>query len=199
MDSQSKYPYELPPLPYDLKSLEPYISANTMSFHYGKHHLAYVNKANELIKGTLYEEQSMLQVMRNSINKDPVIFNNVAQIWNHDFFWKSMKPGDGAPDNRMNEKIITTFGSLEKFNQEFSEAAISQFGSGWIWLVVEGTKMKIMKTSNADNPLVHGIKPLLALDVWEHAYYMDYQNKRVEFVKVFLDHLINWDFANANL
>jgi Fe-Mn family superoxide dismutase len=199
MDSQSKYPFELPVLPYDAKALEPHISTITMSFHYGKHHQAYVNKANELIKGGVYESQTMLQIMRNSMSKDPGIFNNVAQAWNHDFFWKSMKPGGSTPDKMMTEKINAAFGSYEKFKEEFTAAATTQFGSGWVWLVVEGTKMKIVKTSNADNPLVHDVKPLLTLDVWEHAYYLDYQNKRPDFTKAFLDHLVNWDFATANL
>jgi len=200
MDSQSKYPFELPQLPYDPRALEPYISAGTMSFHHGKHHQAYVNKANELIKGTAYESEYLLQIMRGSMNKEVAIFNNVAQIYNHDFFWKSMKPGGGSkPGKIMADKIDIAFGSYEKFYEEFSVAALSLFGSGWVWLVREGATLKIMKTSNADNPLVHDIRPLIALDVWEHAYYLDYQNKRADFIKAFLDHLVNWDFAASNL
>jgi Fe-Mn family superoxide dismutase len=200
MDSQTKYPFELPALPYDAKALEPHISANTMTFHYGKHHQAYINKANDLIKGTVYESEYMLQIMRKSMNQDVAIFNNVAQSWNHDFFWKSMKPaGGGAPGKIMAEKIDTAFGSYEKFKDEFTSVAMSQFGSGWVWLVREGATLKIIKTSNADNPLIHDIRPLLTLDVWEHAYYLDYQNKRPDFIKVFLDHLVNWDFAVSNL
>ena len=200
MESQSKYPFELPALPYDAKALEPYISANTMSFHYGKHHQAYVNKANELIKGTAYESEPMLQILKKSMNKDLAIFNNVAQIWNHDFFWKSMKPsGGGTPNKMLLEKINASFGSYDKFKDEFTSAATTQFGSGWAWLVIDGASLKIMKTSNADNPLAHDVKPLLTLDVWEHAYYLDYQNKRPDFIKGFLDHLINWDFVVANL
>jgi Fe-Mn family superoxide dismutase len=199
MEYTNKYPFELPELPYKQTDLAPHISTETMGFHYGKHHQAYVNKANELIKGSSYEHDTMLDVMRKSWGKDAPVFNNVAQIWNHDFFWKSMKPGGTKLAGKMLEKINASFGSVDKFNAEFTTAATTQFGSGWAWLVEEADHLKVLKTPNAENPLIHGLKPLLTIDVWEHAYYLDYQNRRPDFIKTFLDNLINWEFAASRL
>jgi len=200
MDMINRFPFELRALPYAQSALEPFISAHTMSFHYAKHHQAYVTKANELIKGSPYEKETMLEILKKSKEQDQAIFNNTAQIFNHDFFWKSMKPsGGGVPQGDLGKKFFDSFASYEKFKEEFASAGIGQFGSGWVWLVSDGEKLRILKTGNADNPLTYGLKPLLTLDIWEHAYYLDYQNRRADFIKVFLDHLLNWDFAASNL
>lgn len=194
--------FQLPKLPYPDNALEPHITAKTFSFHYGKHHQAYVTNANKFVPGTEYEKLSIEQIIIKSAGKPDAapIFNNVAQVWNHTFFWNSMKPnGGGSPKGDVEQKIVKAFGSFEKFKEEFTAAAVGQFGSGWAWLVEDKDSLKVVKTANADNPLAHGMKPLVTCDVWEHAYYLDYQNRRPDFVKAFLENLINWDFVASNL
>jgi Fe-Mn family superoxide dismutase len=191
-----------PPLPYDFNALEPHMSARTFEFHYGKHHAAYVTNLNNLVKETELADKPLVEVIQASF-KDPAktgIFNNAAQVWNHTFFWNSMKSGGGGkPSGDLAAKIDAAFGSFDKFKEDFKTAATTQFGSGWAWLVMEGDTLKVTKTPNAENPLVHGQKPLLTLDVWEHAYYLDYQNRRPDFIQTFLDQLVNWDFAAQNM
>lgn len=193
---------ELPPLPYASDALEPYISSRTMSFHYEKHHQGYVNNINGLIKDTKPAEHSLEKIIKTSVGdaSKASVFNNAAQVWNHTFYWKSMKPnGGGTPNKALAEEIASAFGSFENFKEEFAKAAAAQFGSGWAWLVKDGTTLKVIKTGNADTPLVHGQTPLLTIDVWEHAYYLDYQNRRKAYIEAFLTHLVNWDFAAENL
>lgn len=190
--------HQLPQLPFALDALAPHISKETLEYHYGKHHQAYVTNLNNLIKGTEYENLDLEAIVK----KAPAggIYNNAAQVWNHTFFWNSLKPnGGGKPTGTVLSKIEADFGSYEKFVEEFKAAAAGQFGSGWAWLSLDKGALKISKTANADNPLTHGQVPLLTLDVWEHAYYLDYQNRRPDFISAFLDHLVNWDFAAANL
>jgi Fe-Mn family superoxide dismutase len=193
---------ELPSLPYPENGLEPHISANTMSFHYGKHHATYVNKLNELIQGGEFEGKSLEEIIQATA-KDPAkigIFNNAAQVWNHTFFWHCMSPkGGGAPSGVLADKIKSSFGSLDAFKDELKNAAITQFGSGWAWLVQDGNGLKITKTPNAVNPMSQGEKAIFTVDVWEHAYYLDYQNRRPDFVQAVLDNLINWEFVASNL
>ena len=195
--------FTLPALPYGQDALEPYISAKTMSFHYGKHHQAYVDNLNKLIAGVPWAQERPLEsVVEDSagIMDRAAIFNNAAQAWNHAFFWKCMKPGGGgSPSGRLMDMIGKSFGGVDKFKAAFLAAAVSQFGSGWAWLVQDGDALKIVKTSNADTPIAHSQTPLLTCDVWEHAYYLDYQNRRADFVQAFLDHLANWDFAASQL
>ena len=194
-------PFKLPPLPYAENALEPVISARTIGFHYGKHHQGYVNNLNKLVTGTPLADQPLEAVVKATANPDQTaIFNNAAQVWNHTFYWNSLKPkGGGKPTGALAEMIDKSFGGFEQFKAEFAKAATGQFGSGWAWLVKDGDKLAVVKTGNADNPLVHGQKPLLTVDVWEHAYYLDYQNRRAEYVTAVLDGLINWDFAAQNL
>jgi Fe-Mn family superoxide dismutase len=190
--------FELLPLPYAETALEPYLSAAQMRFHHGKHHQAYVTTLNSLVKDSPLASKSLEEIVR--LTAKVSIFNNAAQHWNHSFFWHCMRPdGGGAPSDELAQRITRDFGSLAKFKEMFQAAAVGQFGSGWAWLVAEKNELKIMKTPNAMTPIVTDKKPLLACDVWEHAYYLDYQNRRSDFVKVFLDHLVNWDFAAANL
>ena len=192
----------LPKLPYPENALEPYISAKTLSFHYGKHHAGYVKKINGLIKGTPYEGQPLEQIIQDSAGRmeENGIFNNAAQVWNHSFYWQCMKPkGGGQPPDALMKKIASDLGSLEAMKDKLASAAAGQFGSGWAWLVLLDGKLSITNTSNADNPMVRGAKPLLTIDVWEHAYYLDYQNRRGDYVKAFLDNLVNWDFVAENL
>ena len=195
--------FTLPALPYAQDALEPYISARTMSFHYGKHHQAYVDALNKLVVGTPWATGQTLEkiaVETVGIADKAPVFNNAAQAWNHAFFWKSMKPGGGGlPTGRLMDLIGKSFGNFDKFKDDFTAAAVAQFGSGWVWLVQEGDALKIVKTSNADTPMAHGQTALLTCDVWEHAYYLDYQNRRKDFVQAFLDHLANWDFAASQL
>ena len=196
--------FQLPPLPYAENALEPSISARTMSLHYGKHHKGYVDNLNKLIAVSELESmplEEIIKVTTNSKDKDgPAIFNNAAQVWNHTFFWNSMKPnGGGKPSGEVMELMVKSFGSYEKFQETFIAAAVSQFGSGWVWLVVDGDQLKVIKTANADTPVAHGQKALIGCDVWEHAYYLDYQNRRKDFVAAFLDKLVNWDFAATQL
>lgn len=195
---------DLPPLPYAENALEPAISARTMGFHYGKHHKGFVEVLNKLIAVSELESlplEEIIKVTAKAKDKDGVaIFNASAQVWNHTFFWSSMKPqGGGKPSGVMLAKIEKSFGSYEAFRQAFLDAAVGQFGSGWVWLVAEPDGLKVVKTSNADTPVAHGQKPLITCDVWEHAYYLDYQNRRKDFVAAFLDSLVNWEFAAAQL
>ncbi|MCC7271852.1 MAG: superoxide dismutase [Alphaproteobacteria bacterium] len=194
--------FELPPLPYAPTALEPHMSANTFSFHHAKHHQAYVTNLNNLIKDTPLAGKSLEEIILATASDAAKagVFNNAAQVWNHTFFWNSMKPGGGgAPSGELAKKIDATFGSLAKFKDEFKAAAVGQFGSGWAWLVLDKGELKIVKTGNAGTPMTSGQKALLTVDVWEHAYYLDYQNRRPDFVQTFLDHLANWDFAAKNL
>lgn len=200
--SEEHMPFTLPPLPYASNALEPYISANTMGFHHGKHHNAYVTNLNNLIKDSDWEKMALEEIIRKSAGDSSKagIFNNSSQVWNHTFFWHCMKPGGGGkPSGDLAKKIDQDLGGYDKFKEEFKNAAVTQFGSGWAWLVLDGAKLKIVKTPNADLPLAHGQKALLTVDVWEHAYYLDYQNRRPDFVSAFLDNLVNWDFAAKNL
>ena len=194
--------FELPPLPYAPNALEPHMSAHTFSFHHAKHHQAYVTNLNNLIKDTPLADKSLEDIiMATAADASKIgVYNNAAQVWNHTFFWNSMKPqGGGAPSGELAKRIDATFGSLAKFKDEFKAAAVGQFGSGWGWLVLDGGELKIVKTGNAGTPMTSGQKALLTVDVWEHAYYLDYQNRRPDFVQTFLDHLVNWDFVAKNL
>ena len=193
---------ELPSLPYEATALEPYISATTLGFHHGKHHQTYVTNTNNLIKGTDLENASLEELIKASANNPEKagLFNNAAQVWNHTFYWNGMKKGGGgAPSGAIAAKINEDFGSFDAFAEAFKNAGLTQFGSGWAWLVLDGGKLKITKTPNADTPMAHGQKALLTVDVWEHAYYLDYQNKRADYIDIFLKHLVNWDFVNTNL
>lgn len=201
---KAKAPFTLPKLPYADDALAPVISANTISFHYGKHHATYVKVLNELIAGTPYEGLTLKEiVVRAATDKDAAakkIFNNAAQAWNHEFYWHSMTPKGGAPTGKIKDALDKDFGGLDAFKKAFSTAAVGQFGSGWAWLVKsKDGALKIETTSNADTPLAHGGTPLLVADVWEHAYYLDYQNRRPDHVAAWLDKLANWAFAEANL
>jgi len=193
--------FELPALPYAANALEPYISANTLNFHHGKHHAAYVANLNKLIEGGPLASKALVDIIGKAAgDADKVgIFNNAAQTWNHTFFWNSLSPKSGAPSAALAERIDAAFGSLAAFKEQFKQAAVSQFGSGWAWLIEDNGKLAIMKTGNADLPLAHGKKALFTVDVWEHAYYLDYQNRRPDFVQTVLDRLVNWDFIAANL
>jgi Fe-Mn family superoxide dismutase len=194
--------FTLPELPYAQNALEPHISANTLSFHYGKHHQAYVTNLNNLLKDSPLAAKSLEEVIMDSA-KDTAkagIFNNAAQVWNHTFYWNSMKPnGGGKPTGKLAEKIEKDFGGYDKFAEAFKQAGATQFGSGWAWLVLDGDTLKVTKTGNADLPMAHGQKALLTMDVWEHAYYLDFQNRRPDYITTFLDKLVNWDFAEKNL
>jgi Fe-Mn family superoxide dismutase len=192
----------LPPLPYADNALDPVITAHTMSFHYGKHHKTYVDNLNKLVVGTEFADMSLEQVIAGSAGKaDKVgIFNNSAQIWNHTFYWHSMKPqGGGEPPAALKQKIDAAFGSLDACKKELANAAVTQFGSGWAWLVADGGVLKVVKTGNADLPMTKGMKALLCIDVWEHAYYLDWQNRRADYVNAVLDKVVNWGFAADNL
>jgi Fe-Mn family superoxide dismutase len=195
--------FELPALPYKEDALEPHISARTLGFHHGKHHQAYVTNLNNLIHETDLENKSLEEIILATNGKaDKVgIFNNAAQVWNHTFYWHSMKPGGGGePKGLLANKIVKDFGSLDEFTRTFKQAGASQFGSGWAWLILDKDgSLKITKTANADLPMVYGQKALLTCDVWEHAYYLDYQNRRPDYLDIFLNHLVNWDFAQKNL
>jgi Fe-Mn family superoxide dismutase len=189
-------------LPYEKTALEPHISEKTLDFHYGKHHQAYIDNLNKLIAGTELEAETLenIIVKTNGNANQASIFNNASQIYNHDFFWKSLRPVSvpSEPRGELLEFINKSFGSLENFYNEFKTIAVSQFGSGWAWLIKEGDTLKIIKTANADNPIAHGWKPLLTIDVWEHAYYLDYQNRRADFLEAILRNLLNWEFAQSN-
>jgi superoxide dismutase, Fe-Mn family len=192
----------LPELPYGKDALAPHISEKTIDFHYGKHHNTYVTNLVKLIGGTELENETLEDIIKKTIgdNTKAGIFNNAAQVWNHTFYWNSMKPnGGGSPTGDIADKIKADFGGYEKFSEEFKNAGFTQFGSGWAWLILKDGKLEITKTSNADTPFAQGIKPLLTVDVWEHAYYLDYQNKRADYLDVFIKNLVNWDFANSFL
>lgn len=193
---------QLPDLPYAKDALAPVISANTIEFHYGKHHRTYVDNANKLIAGTEFEKESLETIIQKTAGEAAKagIFNNIAQVWNHSFYWQCLKPGGGgAPTGAIAVKIIAAWGSYDKFVEELKAAGTTQFGSGWAWLVSDGGTLKIVKTANADTPVAHGLKPLLTVDVWEHAYYLDYQNRRPDYLTAVIDKLINWDFVNERM
>lgn len=195
--------FELPPLPYDQDALEPSgMSARTLEFHYGKHHATYVNTLNNLVKDTELADKSLEEIIKATFKDSSKagVFNNAAQVWNHTFYWNGIKPnGGGSPSGELADKINASFGSLDKFKEEFKNAGATQFGSGWAWLIKDGDTLKVTKTPNAENPLAHGQSALLTMDVWEHAYYLDYQNSRPNFMQNYVDHLINWDFVAQNL
>jgi Fe-Mn family superoxide dismutase len=189
-------------LPYRKDALAPHVSSRTLDFHYGKHHQAYVDNLNKLVEGIDLAAESLENIIRKTAGSSDQagVFNNAAQVWNHTFYWRSMKPGGGgSPTGPVAQKIASDLGGYEKFVQEFKNAAMTQFGSGWAWLVLRDGKLGIMKTPNADTPIAHGLKPLLTVDVWEHAYYLDYQNRRGDYLDVFMNHLANWEFVNSQL
>jgi len=194
---------ELPALPYAKNALAPHINEQTFDFHYGKHHNAYVVNGNKLIEGTEFADMAVEDIVKATAGKADKagIFNNAAQVWNHTFYWHSMKPGGGGkPTGAIAAKIDSDLGGYDKFVELFSQAGATQFGSGWAWLVLENGKLAVKKTPNAETPLTQaGCTPLLTMDVWEHAYYLDFQNRRPDYIKAYLEHLVNWDFANENL
>ena len=200
--SQATSPLVQTPLPYAENALEPVITAHTISFHYGKHHKGYVDNLNKLVAGTEYAGMPLEKIITATagVAEKTAIFNNAAQIWNHTFYWNSLKPkGGGEPPAALKQKIEASFGSVDACKKELAAAAVSQFGSGWAWLVLDGDKLKVVKTANAETPLTKGLKPLLTVDVWEHAYYLDYQNRRADYVAALLDKLVNWEFALKNI
>jgi Fe-Mn family superoxide dismutase len=189
--------FELPPLPYSMDALAPHISQETLEYHYGKHHQAYVTNLNNLTADSDLANSSLEDVIMAT---DGPLFNNAAQVWNHTFYWNSMKPGGGgAPTGEVADRINSSFGSYDEFRTKFAEAATTQFGSGWAWLVDTASGLEVIKTSNADLPMRHGSKALLTIDVWEHAYYIDFRNARPNYIATFLDSLVNWDFVASNL
>ena len=199
--NQPKYPFILPELPYDKSALAPYLTDNSFNFHHGKHHAAYVTNLNNLIKDNSdYNILDLEEVIAKSAKeKEQGIFNNAAQIWNHTFYWHCMKQnGGGEPTGALLTQINKDFGGMANFKEEFKKAGTTQFGSGWAWLVYDGVTLIITKTANADLPIIRDEHPILTCDVWEHAYYLDYQNRRPDYLGVFLDNLVNWDFASAN-
>jgi len=199
---ESAAAYVLPTLPYADNALDPAISAKTISFHYGKHHKGYADNLNKLVAGTEFAGMPLEKIIAATAGKadKAAIFNNASQAWNHTFYWNSLTPkGGGEPPAALKQKIEASFGSVDACKKELAAAATAQFGSGWVWLVLDGGKLKVVKTSNADSPLTKGMKPLLTIDVWEHAYYLDYQNRRADYVTAVLDKLINWRFAAENL
>jgi Fe-Mn family superoxide dismutase len=194
--------FELPKLPWASDALEPHLSAKTVGFHHGKHHNAYITNLNKLVEGSPLAEKSLVEIIKATAGDSSKagIFNNAAQAWNHDFFWKSMKAGGGGePRGKLLEAINGSFGGYDKFREQFATKAATLFGSGWAWLVADGGKLEIVQSPGAGNPMTQGKSPLLTLDVWEHAYYLDYQNRRPDFITAFLGHLVNWDFAERNL
>ena len=192
----------LPELPYAKEALEPYISAKTLEFHYGKHHAGYVEKLNGLIDKTPLAEETLENIIKKTTKdaSQSAIFNNAAQVWNHSFYWQCMKKGGGGiPSGVIADKLKADLGGYDKFVEEFKKTGLGQFGSGWAWLVLKEGKLKVMKTSNADTPIAYDVKPLLTVDVWEHAYYLDYQNKRGDYINSYIKNLLNWDFINSLL
>ncbi len=192
----------LPDLPYARDALQPVISENTLNFHYGKHHKNYVDTLNKLIVGTEFADMSLEKIVKATAGETDhaAVFNNAAQAWNHSFYWRSLKPkGGGEPPASLKRLMESSFGGAAACTKELAKAAVEQFGSGWAWLVLDGDKLKIVKTSNANTPLTQRLKPLLTIDVWEHAYYLDYQNRRADHVNALLDKLANWEFAAENL
>ena len=199
---ESVSPHVLPALPYEYNALDPVISANTVGFHYGKHHKGYVDNLNKLVAGTEFADLPLEKIIIQTAGKaeKTAIFNNAAQAWNHTFYWRSLRQkGGGEPAAVLKQKIEASFGSLDACKKDLATAAMAQFGSGWVWLALDGKKLKVVKTGNADVPMTTGMKPLLTIDVWEHAYYLDYQNRRADYVNAVLDKLFNWDFAAKNL
>jgi Fe-Mn family superoxide dismutase len=189
--------FELKPLDYDYDALEPHIGARTVEIHYSKHHQGYLDKLEQAIGDKPLAKESLEDIVRKT---DGSVFNSAAQVWNHDFYWKCMKPGGGGkPADDLEKLLSRDFGSLDRFRQDFAEAASNEFGSGWTWLVMDNGKLRVISTTDADTPLTKNLTALLTLDVWEHAYYLDYQNERDAYIEAFLDHLINWDFARENL
>jgi Fe-Mn family superoxide dismutase len=189
--------FSLPDLPYAADALGPYMSKETLDYHHGKHHLAYINNANNLIKGTEWENKPIEEILRGSYGKNPAVFNNVGQHYNHSLFWKCMKPANGGKIPGELEKALTdSFGSVDKAKEAFIQAATTQFGSGWAWLAVSDGKIVTSKTANAESPLVHNRQPILVVDVWEHSYYIDYRNRRPDYLKAFVDHLVNWEHVS---
>ncbi len=194
--------FMLPKLPFGKDALEPHISAKTLDFHHGKHHSAYITNLNKLIEGTALASELLEEIIKKTVNDvtQAGIFNNAAQTWNHDFYWNSIKPnGGGMPTGNIAQKINANFGNYNNFIENLKNTGLTQFGSGWIWLVLKNGKLEIVKTSNADTPIAHEMKPLLTIDVWEHAYYLDYQNRRSDYLDAFIKYLINWDFVNSFL
>ncbi len=192
----------LPDLPFAEDALAPVISARTLEFHYGKHHRAYVDNTNKMIEGTDLAEADLLTIIKKTAGDTSLagLFNNAAQVWNHSFYWQCIRPGGGgAPSGPVLKKIEADLGGYEKFVEAFKAAGATQFGSGWAWLVLRDNKLEIIKTTNADTPVAHDLTPLLTVDVWEHAYYLDYQNRRPDYLGAFTEKLINWDFVEANL
>lgn len=199
---QAASPILLPALPWADAALAPVISANTIGFHYGKHHKGYVDNLNRLVAGSDLADLSLEKIVAATAGKadKTAIFNNAAQIWNHSFYWNSLRPnGGGEPPAALKKQIEASFGSVDALKKELATAATSQFGSGWAWLVADGARLKVIRTANADLPQTAGLKPLLTIDVWEHAYYLDYQNRRADYVNALIDKLINWEFALQNL
>ena len=195
-------PIALPELPYAEDALAPVISRETIGFHYGKHHKSYVEKLNGLTEKTPYGEMPLEKIIQTTAKdaSKSAIFNNAAQTWNHWFFWLSMSPdGGGKPGGRLARKIEEDFGDFDSFASELKQAATSQFGSGWAWVVHDGGKLKVVKTANADTPIAHGMTPLLTIDVWEHAYYLDYQNRRPDYAQALIERLLDWEFAQQNM
>jgi Fe-Mn family superoxide dismutase len=191
-------PFTLPPLPYSHDALAPYMSRETLEFHHDKHHQAYVDNGNKLLQGSPWDGQSLEQIVVGSFGKNAGLFNNAGQHYNHLHFWKWMKPGGGGTKlpGDLQKKITDDLGSYDKMKDEFVQAGVGQFGSGWAWLAVKDGKIVVMKTPNGENPLVHGAKPILGCDVWEHSYYIDYRNRRPDYIKAFLDHLVNWEYVD---
>ena len=199
--NENASPHILPALPYAENALSQVISPNTIAFHYGKHHKGYVDNLNKLVAGTEFATLSLEEIIAKTAGRpdQTAIFNNAAQAWNHTFYWRSLRSeGNGEPPAALKQKIEASFGDLAACKKELATAAMAQFGSGWTWLVLDGDKLKVVKTGNADVPMTTGLKPLLTIDVWEHAYYLDYQNRRADYVNAVLDKLINWDFAADN-
>lgn len=191
---------ELPDLPYAKDALSPHMSSDTLDYHHGKHHNAYVNKGNELLEEAGVSADNLEDLVMECAKKGGGLFNNVGQHYNHSFFWNSMSPdGGGAPKGAIADAINSNFGDFDSFKKEFVDSGVGQFGSGWVWLVADGDKLKVVKSANAETPLTEGLKPILVCDVWEHAYYLDFQNRRPDFLASFIDNLVNWEFANQNL
>ena len=192
--------FTLSDLPYSRTALEPHVSRDTLDLHHGKHHRSYIEKLNKAIAGTRYEGMGIEDIITKAQDEsDTAIYNNAAQSWNHAFLWHSMSPdGGGDPGGDLQDAIVSGFSGLDEFRDRFKSAALSQFGSGWAWLVRDGDKLRVITTGNADTPIIDGMRPLLTLDVWEHAYYLDYQNERDRYIDTFLEELVNWEFAAMN-
>ncbi len=191
----------LPPLPYPENALEPALSSRTLALHHGKHHRGYVDNVNRLVTGTPFAGLALETLVRQTAGaaEHAQLFNNAAQAWNHAFYWRSLRPAsDGIVPPALKARIDSSFGSVDALKRELAAAATAQFGSGWAWLAMDGSRLRVLATSNADSPLTHDLRPLLTIDVWEHAYYLDYQNRRAEYVNAVLERLINWDFATEN-